>query len=336
MLLVLATTGCTSLDPSTLSGGRNPLLKPAEQLRHDEAVEAPRELAKVALAEYRVEPGDGLLVVPVDLESPVHIPSEQTVLPDGSIDLGEYGRHIVIGKTVAEIEAMVATIVKAKTPNAGFIDVRLINRVSKVYYVLGEVNTPGVFQYTGRETVLDAILAAGGLTDKASQRKIILTRPSDPCSPRTILRVCYREIVQLGDTSTNYQLQPGDRIFVASAGMLDFIHDHGKFCGTHRKSFLSRLRCGVNCEPCATAAEPCTTCAPTTTIAANGSAGSTAVVVPSATLTSQPASSDPVTTTPVSTTTTTTKAAAPAIPATPTSSDPAPSGVQPLVLPDIK
>jgi len=29
-----------------------------------------------------------------------------------------------------------------------------------------------------------------------------------------VLPICYRDIVQIGDTSTNYQLLPGDRIFV--------------------------------------------------------------------------------------------------------------------------
>ena len=31
------------------------------------------------------------------------------------------------------------------------------------------------------------------------------------------MRVCYQQIVQLGDASTNYQLQPGDRVFVPGA-----------------------------------------------------------------------------------------------------------------------
>ena len=30
--------------------------------------------------------------------------------------------------------------------------------------------------------------------------------------------MCYRQIVQLGDTTTNYQLQPGDRIYVPGKG----------------------------------------------------------------------------------------------------------------------
>ena len=44
----------------------------------------------------------------------------------------------------------------------------------------------------------------------------MLARPTAPNGCRVVLPICFREIVQLGDTSTNYQLVPGDRIFVAS------------------------------------------------------------------------------------------------------------------------
>ena len=83
--------------------------------------------------------------------------------------------------------------------------------------MLGEVGTPGAFPLQGRETVLDGIIAAGGLNGKASRTNIILSRPSHPDSCRTVLAICYPEIVQLGDTSTKfYQLHPGDRIYVAT------------------------------------------------------------------------------------------------------------------------
>jgi hypothetical protein len=88
--------------------------------------------------------------------------------------------------------------------------------VSKVYYVQGEVNAPGAFPLAGRETVLDGLIAAGGLTDRASRINIILSRPTPPGSCRIVLPICYRDIVQLGDTTTNYQLAPGDRIYVAT------------------------------------------------------------------------------------------------------------------------
>ncbi len=105
--------------------------------------------------------------------------------------------------------------------------VRVVNRVSKVYYVLGEVNAPGAFTLNGRETVLDGIIAAGGLSDKASRRNIILARPTKSDGCRVVLPICWREIVQVGDTSTNYQLLPGDRIFVATRGVHEDLF-HGK------------------------------------------------------------------------------------------------------------
>jgi polysaccharide export outer membrane protein len=114
----------------------------------------------------------------------------------------------------------------------------LISRQSKVYYVLGEVNAPGSYPLQGRETVLDGLMAAGGLTDRASRHKIILSRPTLPHSCRIVLPIAYPEIVQHGDTTTNYQLMPGDRIYVPSRCLFDDLcslfkrHDQGCAGGT--------------------------------------------------------------------------------------------------------
>src|SRR5262249_42605599 len=157
-----------------------------------------------------VEPGDVLLVQPADLDSPVRLPADQPVLPDGTINLGRYGRVVVAGKTVDEIEPTVRDLVKGQEKNRdiGSITVRIVTRQSKGFYVLGEVNAPGSYQLQGRETVLDGILTAGNLTDRASRRNIILVRPTPPDSCRVVLPICWNEIVQNGDTTTNYQLAP--------------------------------------------------------------------------------------------------------------------------------
>jgi hypothetical protein len=175
----------------------------------------------------------------------VRLPGDQPVLPDGTINLGRYGRLGVAGKTVDEIEADVRALVQAqaqaqaqdkdkdkeKDKEVGPITVRVVTRLSKVYYVLGEVNAPGAFPLNGRETVLDAILAAGGLTERASRQNIILSRPTHPNSCRVVLPVCYPQIVQLGDTTTNYQIAPGDRIFVASRTCWEEMFHSKKECG---------------------------------------------------------------------------------------------------------
>jgi protein involved in polysaccharide export with SLBB domain len=201
----------------------------AKELRNNNAhpLNIPRELEKSPLPAYTVEPGDVLLVQPTDLDSPARLPGDQPIQPDGTINLGKFGRMQVAGKTVQEIEEAINELVRRQVRDPGFISVRLVSRVSKVYYVLGEVNSPGAFQLSGRETVLDGLMAAGGLTDRASRNNIVLSRPSKPNCCRTVLPVCFRQIVQLGDTTTNYQLAPGDRIYVSSKTMLETLLGSG-------------------------------------------------------------------------------------------------------------
>ncbi len=215
-LALLLLTGC-SANRYVAPGGPHVLTESAKAVRQPVPPAAvPRELDKHVLPPYVVEPGDVLLVQPAELDSPVRLPGDQPVLPDGSINLGKYGQLVVAGKTVDEIAGMVRALVEAQTHPAGPIMVRVVMRVSKVYYVLGEVNAPGAYPLVGRETVLDGLLTAGGLNDRASRKNILLSRPSPPGACRVVLPVCYSDIVQLGDTTTNYQLTPGDRIFVPS------------------------------------------------------------------------------------------------------------------------
>jgi protein involved in polysaccharide export with SLBB domain len=246
VLLTFAAGGCSSLNPLAFrTGDAQPLLPEAKAFKNAVPMPppVPRELDKSVLPVYVVEPGDVLLVQPVKLESPARLPSDQTILADGKIDLGEYGRVLVAGKPLEDVEATVQAIIQAKTPDAGPINVRLIGRNSKVYYVLGQVNSPGSFPLQGRETVLDGIVAAGGLNTRASRSNIILSRPSPPEGCRKVLPVCYRQIVQLGDTTTNYQIQPGDRIYVPAM----------TFCETLYGDQPSKKEC----SPCQGPQRPC-------------------------------------------------------------------------------
>ena len=249
LLLPLVCQGCTGGAAGGLPFGTatHKLLETTEYLRQSSPVAAPlpRELERGVLPAYYVEPGDALLVQPADLDSPARLPTDQTVLPDGNIELGLYGRLQVAGKTPEQIERDVTDLVRARTPSAGVITVRLIGRQSKVVYVLGEVNAPGAYPLTGRESVLDAIMLAGGLTDSADQGRITYTKPTPPDACRVVLPVCYRDIVQIGDTSTNYQVAPGDRIFVPSMN----------FCQQIKEAIHGSPE--PECPPCGLYQEPC-------------------------------------------------------------------------------
>ncbi|WP_218933254.1 polysaccharide biosynthesis/export family protein [Rubripirellula lacrimiformis] len=226
-----------------ISAGGHSLLSYAKDLRqsagHPNGV--PTELAKLTLPAHRVEAGDVLVIEPNDFNSPVRLSADQTVQQDGTIELGSYGRLTVAGMSAEEIQSRVQNVVTAQESekrlhrialashrdggsdddgqddNVDYgVTVRLVNKESGLFYVMGEVNAPGSYPLVGHETVLDAIIAAGGLSDRSNDHKIILTRPQTASNPRQIMPVCYQQILQLGDVSTNYQLMPGDRIYVPS------------------------------------------------------------------------------------------------------------------------
>lgn len=102
------------------------------------------------------------------------------------------------------------------TPELGrdrvFVDVTAYN--SKNYHVLGWVNAAGKLPSTGNETVLDAIDYAGGLHASADPDHIDLVRPGRNGKPPRVYKVDLVAIQTKGETATNYQLFPGDRLYV--------------------------------------------------------------------------------------------------------------------------
>ncbi len=203
----------------------------------------PKELDMISLPEYVVEPPDILLVEVLEALPGRPIQGERLVRPDGTISLGFYGDVYVAGLTCKEIKEKIVIHLRKwvnddvlglvgqdleKKDDEGrplrfeippaesdtvVVDVASYN--SHVYYVLGDTNFTGRFPITGNERVLDAIQYAGGIAPDAATNNIRLVRPAPPGACCTqILPVNIAAIMQAGDTTTNYQILPGDRIFV--------------------------------------------------------------------------------------------------------------------------
>jgi polysaccharide biosynthesis/export protein len=180
----------------------------------------PRELHKVPFPPYVIEPPDELEIA-IRPPLPDGAPSTFVVQPDGFVDLGFAGDVFVAGLTLAEAEERIALhLAGQKKANHNDdarqnseVSVRLSNNQSKFYYVLGAVGNQGRFKSTGNETVLDAILQAG-LRSNSLPDKAYVSRPHPAGGPDIILKVDWFGIRDRGDTLTNYQIQPGDRVIV--------------------------------------------------------------------------------------------------------------------------
>jgi polysaccharide export outer membrane protein len=179
--------------------------------------EQPRELDMVSMPPYVVEPPDELDIAVrpevADLISTV------TVQADGNIDLGFNGDVYVAGLTLDQVETKIAQQLTAKAganrPRAPYqVSVRVTNSgSSKTYYVIGSVKNQGRFPITGNDTVLDAILTAG-LLSQSLPEKSYLVRPHPAGGADQVLKIDWFGIKDRGDTLTNYQVLPGDRIIV--------------------------------------------------------------------------------------------------------------------------
>ena len=142
------------------------------------------------------------------------------VRPDGTIHLGGYGCVYVAGLCLNEVKVAIERHL-SQFVDEPEISVDVLGYNSKVYYVIydgaGYGQTVVRLPITGKDTVLDAISQVQGLSQVASKKHIWVARPAPAHHAcLQILPVDWRAITEGGATNTNYQLFPGDRVYVGS------------------------------------------------------------------------------------------------------------------------
>jgi polysaccharide export outer membrane protein len=146
------------------------------------------------------------------------IRGQHLVTPDGKVRLGVYGSVQVVGLTVPQAKQAIEAHL-AEYLDRPELSVDIIGYNSKVYYVILDGGGNGQLilrlPITGNDTVLDAVSQVGGLTALSSKHRIWVSRPSpDDKDEDQVLPVDWIGMTTAGRTKTNYQLLPGDRIFV--------------------------------------------------------------------------------------------------------------------------
>jgi polysaccharide export outer membrane protein len=150
------------------------------------------------------------------------IGGQHLVRPDGSIGLGIYGSVQVGGLTLDEAREVIQNHLASRIKREKLqVSVDVIAYNSKAYYIITDGGGYGEqvyrFPITGSETVLDAIGQIYGLPAVASKRHIWLARrvPGASCGDHEqILPIDWCAITQHGISNTNWQVLPGDRIYV--------------------------------------------------------------------------------------------------------------------------
>lgn len=146
------------------------------------------------------------------------IAGEHLVAPDGKVNLGSYGRVRVVGMTMDEARQAVENHLSQFLEKPE-ISLDVLGYNSKVYYVVTQGAGLGdqvvILPARGNETVLDAIGQIQGLQSNSSTR-MWLARPGyNEAGGDQILPVDWVAVTQRGDIATNYQIMPGDRLYVS-------------------------------------------------------------------------------------------------------------------------
>ncbi len=160
--------------------------------------------------DYRIGPSD---VLSIRVRGHEDLNQTVTVRPDGKLSLPLVGDLAVAGMTPVELQGSLETALgKFINVIPGEVTVVVDSVQSYKVSVLGEVRTPGRFEFRTRVSVLDALAQAGGLTEFAASKDIVIFRTY--LGENEKLEYNFDRLVEAQGTAAWVPVMPGDVILV--------------------------------------------------------------------------------------------------------------------------
>ena len=135
------------------------------------------------------------------------------VRPDGKVSAPLVEELLAQGKTpvelAREIEKKLSTFVR--DPVVTVIVTGFIGPYSEQIRVVGEAARPQFLPYKQKMTLLDVMIAVGGLTDFADGNRAIIQRSAEGGKQYSV-RI--KDLIKRGDLSANVEMRPGDILVV--------------------------------------------------------------------------------------------------------------------------
>src|SRR5207249_293954 len=167
--------------------------------------------------DYKLGAGDVLVLI---LTGDVELAYTLQVTREGFILIPQVGQVFVSNLTLDQLRDVLYTRLGRvysgvkRAPNASTrFDISVANVRANQVYVVGEVGQPGAYQISSLGTVLTALYAAGGLTERANMRQVELQRLG-----KLVATLDLYDYLLRGDVRSDVRLQTGDVVFVPVHG----------------------------------------------------------------------------------------------------------------------
>ncbi len=167
-------------------------------------------VASTADYKYLVGPGDTLnIIVWRNPELSLTVP----VRPDGKVSTPLVDELVAQGKTSSDIARELEKVLGkfVRDPVVTVIVTQFVGPYSEQIRVVGEAAKPQFLPYKQKMTVMDVMIAVGGLTDFADGNKATIVRAADG-NKRYSVRL--RDLLKGGDITANVEMLPGDVLII--------------------------------------------------------------------------------------------------------------------------
>ena len=189
-----------------------PLLAAAVALGGCASSNLPLAPSKAAVADYKylIGPGDLLnIIVWRNPELSLSVP----VRPDGRLTAPLIEDLVAMGRNPSdlarEIEKKLTRYIQ--DPVVTVIVSSFVGPTSEQIRIVGSAARPAALPYRQNMTVLDAMIAVGGITEFAAGNRAVLIRASEKGRQYTVR---LKDLLKGGDVSANVDLRPGDVIII--------------------------------------------------------------------------------------------------------------------------
>ncbi len=167
-------------------------------------------MASTATYNYLVGPGD---ILNINVWRNPELSSTVPVRPDGKVSTPLVEELVAQGKTSSEIARDVEKALGkfVRDPVVTIIVTTFVGPYSEQIRVVGEATRPQFLPYKQKMTVMDVMIAAGGLTDFADGNKATIVRAAEG-NKRYSVRL--QDLIRRGDISANVEMLPGDILII--------------------------------------------------------------------------------------------------------------------------